>query len=67
MRIEPGDIDGTILARGAFENVWPPRDPTDHKTIIGAMFQGGAAGIYGDFLFGRVNRFGGGFTETAIG
>lgn len=46
---------------------WPPRDPTDPKTWASAFIQGGAAGIYGDFLFSRVNRFGGGLTETAIG
>lgn len=46
---------------------WPPRDPSDPKTLAAAFIQGGAAGIYGDFLFGRVNRFGGGLTETAIG
>lgn len=46
---------------------WPPRDPSDPKTWGAAFVQGGAAGIYGDFLFGKVNRFGGGLTETAIG
>lgn len=51
------------LARG----YWPPRDPSDPKTLAAAFVQGGAAGVYGDFLFGRVNRFGGGLTETAIG
>ncbi len=51
------------MARG----YWPPRDPSDPKTLAAAFVQGGAAGIYGDFLFGRVNRFGGGLTETAIG
>jgi hypothetical protein len=51
------------LAKG----YWPPRDPTDPKTLGAAFIQGGAAGIYGDFLFGRVNRFGGGLAETAMG
>lgn len=51
------------MARG----YWPPRDPTDPKTMAAAFIQGGAAGIYGDFLFGRVNRFGGGLAETAMG
>jgi len=51
------------LAKG----YWPPRDPTDIKTWQAAFVQGGAAGIYGDFLFSKVNRFGGGLTETAIG
>lgn len=46
---------------------WPPRDPTDIKTWAQAFVQGGAAGIYGDFLLGRVNRFGSGLAETAMG
>lgn len=37
------------------------------KTVMAAMAQGGAAGIYGDFLFGEVNRFGGGLSDTLIG
>lgn len=46
---------------------WPPRDPTDPKTWAAAFVQGGAAGIYGDYLFGQVNRFGSGVLETAAG
>lgn len=46
---------------------WPPRDPADPKTWAAAFVQGGAAGIYGDFLFGQVNRFGSGLLETAVG
>lgn len=46
---------------------WPPRDPADIKTWEAAFVQGGAAGIYGDYLFGRVNRFGSGIAETAMG
>lgn len=37
------------------------------KTIMAAFTQGGGAGIYGDFLFGNVNRFGGGILETVAG
>lgn len=44
-----------------------PRDPTSFKTWVGATAQGGALGIYGDFLFGPVNRFGGGFLPTVAG
>lgn len=51
------------LAKG----YWPPRDPTDPSVMLAAFVQGGAAGIYGDFLFSRVNRFGGGLTETIVG
>lgn len=44
-----------------------PRDPRDPRTWGQAFVQGGGAGIYGDFLFSRVNRFGGGFAETLLG
>lgn len=44
-----------------------PRDPTDPKTWAAAMQQGGGLGIYGDFLFGEYNRFGGGALETLAG
>jgi hypothetical protein len=33
---------------------WPPRDPTDPKTWAAAFVQGGAMGIYGDYLFSQV-------------
>lgn len=53
------------LAKG----YWPPRDPTEDPmgVFTAAFVQGGAAGIYGDFLFGRVNRFGGNVLETTAG
>ncbi len=51
------------MARGQ----WPPRDPTDPKTWAAAFVQGGAMGIYGDYLFSQVNRFGSGPLETAVG
>jgi len=48
-----------------------PREPDDPKTWIKtigrAMTQGGGLGIYGDFLFGDYNRFGGGFIDTLGG
>ena len=45
-----------------------PRDPSNPKTMVAAFLQGGAAGIYGDFLFGDVkNRFGGGLVSTLAG
>lgn len=37
------------------------------KTFGAAFLQGGAAGVYGDFLFGQVNRFGGGALDTIAG
>lgn len=44
-----------------------PRPINDKDTWIAAMLQGGALGIYGDFLFGESNRFGGGPIQTAAG
>jgi hypothetical protein len=48
-----------------------PREPEDAqgwaKLVTRAMVQGGGLGIYGDFLFGDYNRFGGGFLDTLAG
>lgn len=44
-----------------------PRDPGHWKTWLAALQQGGGLGVYGDFLFGEFNRFGGGFVETLSG
>ena len=44
-----------------------PRDMTKNETWRAAFVQGGGAGIYGDFLFTDVNRFGGGLTSTFLG
>jgi hypothetical protein len=44
-----------------------PRPLNSPKTWAAAMAQGGAMGIYGDFLFGQTNRFGGSFLGTAGG
>lgn len=44
-----------------------PRSLDDPKTWIAAMLQGGALGLYGDFLFGEANRFGGGLTQSLSG
>ena len=42
--------------------------PMDNKEFFMAAFQqGGGIGIFGDFLFSDVNRFGGGITQTAFG
>jgi hypothetical protein len=51
------------MARG----IWPPRDPFSPKTLGAALTQGGALGIYGDFLFGQQSRFGQGPVETLAG
>jgi hypothetical protein len=34
--------------------------PNSGATFLASMMQGGGAGIYGDFLFGQANRYGGG-------
>lgn len=44
-----------------------PRPMDDPKTWAAAFVQGGGAGIYADFLFSDVNRFGGGATSTLSG
>lgn len=44
-----------------------PRDPMDKKTWVAAMLQGGGLGLYGDFIFGEFNRFGGGLISSAAG
>lgn len=44
-----------------------PRDMTSGKFWTAALVQGGGAGIFGDFFFSDVNRFGGGFGQTLLG
>jgi hypothetical protein len=44
-----------------------PRDPATADFWGAAMLQGGGLGIYGDFLFSNVNRYGGGFSTTLAG
>ncbi len=44
-----------------------PRPVDSPVTWIAAMLQGGAWGLYGDFLFGEANRFGGGLTQSLSG
>lgn len=44
-----------------------PRDMTDLKFWMASMAQGGGLGIFGDFLFSDVNRFGGGIASTLGG
>ena len=55
------------MAKDLVKGYWPPRDPGDYRTWIAAAQQGGAWGIYGDFLFSKTNRFGGGLLETLAG
>lgn len=44
-----------------------PRDPVDPAFWGAAILQGGGLGIYGDFLFSNVNRYGGSFSTTLAG
>lgn len=45
-----------------------PRDPSDPKTMMAAMLQSGALGIFGDFFFGELRtRFSGGLVQTLAG
>ena len=44
-----------------------PRDMTSAEFWVAAIAQGGGAGIFGDFFFSDVNRFGGGMAETLAG
>lgn len=44
-----------------------PLDMTDPLFTANAALAGGGLGIWGDFLFSDVNRFGGGLTDTAAG
>ena len=46
---------------------YDPRDPTRWNSLIAAALQSGGLGIYGDFLFGEANRFGGGVLATLAG
>ena len=57
----------SIIVKDALKGYWPPRDPADNRTWMAAFLQGGAAGIYGDFLFSESNRFGGGLLGTLAG
>lgn len=42
------------------------REPSP-EAFLAAMMQGGGLGIYGDFLFGEANRYGGGTLQTIAG
>lgn len=44
-----------------------PRPMDDPRTWLAAFIQGGGAGIYGDFLFGKFDRMGGTVTSTLAG
>lgn len=56
-----------MTMKDVLKGYWPPRDPTDPRTMMAAFQQGGGLGIYGDFLFGGANRYGGNALETLAG
>jgi len=65
-------INLTILGALAIQikeliNGKDPRSMDDPKFWGAAFMQGGGLGIYGDFLFSDVNRFGGGLADTLAG
>lgn len=47
-----------MVAKDAIKNR-TPKDPTNYQTVLAAFAQGGGLGIYGDFIFGSADRFGG--------
>lgn len=55
------------FAKDFVRGYWPPRDPTDWKTITSVFAQSGGLGIWGDFVFGQTNRFGNSTLETLAG
>lgn len=64
-------VMGTVMGMGIVQSkeVMKGREPrpADAKLFVSGMLQGGGLGIYGDFLFGEANRFGGGTLETLAG
>lgn len=57
----------SMVMKDTLKGYWPPRDPSDPKVMLAAFQQGGALGIYGDYLFGQASRFGNSALETAAG
>jgi len=57
----------SMVMKDLSKGYWPPRNPADPATWTAAVLQGGAMGIYGDYLFAQTNRFGGGPLDTLAG
>ena len=55
------------LLKGRTPRKWWESPEMASKTFFAAMAQGGGLGIFGDFLFGESNRFGGGLISTIAG
>lgn len=56
-----------MVMKDTLKGYWPPRNPSDPRTMLAALEQSGGLGIYGDFIFGASNRFGGSTLETLAG
>lgn len=56
----------SMTAKDALKNR-SPKDPRSPATLLAAMVQGGGAGLYGDYLFGQYDRFGGNILQSAVG
>jgi len=41
--------------------------PLNAQSVIAGMMQGGGLGLYGDFIFGEANRYGGSLSESLMG
>lgn len=60
-------LGGLAMQLKELANGREPRDMRSAEFWGGAILQAGGLGIYGDFLFANVNRFGGGLTSTVAG
>lgn len=60
-------IGGLALQMKEMAKGRDPRPVTDKKFWGSALLQGGGLGIYGDFIFSDLNRFGNSFSQTLIG
>lgn len=58
----------TVMALYDLANGKEPKDPRSLETWADAARRGGAAGLYGDFIFGEFNKYGGrGVWEAVVG
>lgn len=65
--ITGGLLGGLAMQLKAIAAGQDPRDMSEPAFWGAAILQGGGLGIYGDFLFGNVNRLGGGLSTTVAG
>jgi hypothetical protein len=60
-------VGGVSVQARNFVKGKDPQDMTSPKFWMQSFVQGGGAGIFGDYIFSDVNRYGGGFTSTLAG